>query len=289
MPHVNEGACLCTAVRFRIASPYRWFAHCHCTLCRKQYGTLFGTSLGVAEGRFRWLAGGEDLEHFRASPTFERPFCRHCGAKVPARSHEPDSWTVPAGLVHGALASRPRSHIFVAAKNSLAPISDDLPQHAFYPPGIHLPLVANSPPRHRATGLTGSCLCGVVAFESDALEPELVHCHCERCRVSSGAAFASTLAVPAAGFRWLRGAECVRTYATNEPRPYRVAFCAGCGSAAPLPSDDPSTLRLPAGSIDTALHALPALHLHVDAKAPWDEITDAWPRFMQGRGSILCS
>jgi hypothetical protein len=288
MPNVNEGACLCTAVRFQIASPYRWFAHCHCTLCRKQYGTLFGTSLGVAERRFRWLAGGNDLGHFRASSAFERPFCRHCGAKIPARSHEPDSWTVPAGLVRGELASHPRSHIFVTAKSSLAPITDDLPQHALYPPGIDLPVVATSGRRHSAMGLTGSCLCGAIAFASDALEHELVHCHCELCRLSSGAAFASTLVVPAAGFRWLRGAERVRTYTTNEPRRYRAAFCSTCGSAAPLPSDDLSTLWLPAGAIDTALGALPALHLHVDAKAPWDEITDTWPRFMRGRGSILC-
>lgn len=283
MPHVNEGACLCGAIRFEIAGPYRWFAHCHCTLCRKQFGTLFGTSLGVADRRLRWLAGQDAVERFRASPAFERPFCRRCGAKVPARSHEPDSWTVPAGLVRGELESRPRTHIFVAARSSLAPITDGLPQHALYPPGIELPIVATAPPPPRATGLTGSCLCGAVAFETNELPRELVHCHCERCRTSSGAAFASTLAVPTAAFRWLRGERALRTYPGDEPHADRVTFCSGCGSATARPSDDSSAVRLPVGAIDTKLAPLPAVHLHVDAKASWDEITDAWPRFAADR------
>jgi hypothetical protein len=54
-----SGACLCGAVTFEVAPPYRWFAHCHCSMCRKHHGTLFGTTVGVARTRFRWLS------HFR--------------------------------------------------------------------------------------------------------------------------------------------------------------------------------------------------------------------------------
>jgi hypothetical protein len=38
---------------------------------------------------------------------------------------------------------------------------------------------------------------------------------------------------------------------------------------------------LPAGCIDTALEALPAVHIYVGSKAPWDEITDPWPQFAE--------
>jgi hypothetical protein len=38
---------------------------------------------------------------------------------------------------------------------------------------------------------------------------------------------------------------------------------------------------LPAGSLDTARAALPAVHIYVGSKAPWDEITDAWPQFAE--------
>jgi hypothetical protein len=284
VPHSNEGACLCGAIRFEIAGPTRWFAHCHCAMCRKQSGALFGTSLGIAERRFRWLAGEDAVLLYRASAAFDRPFCGRCGAKTPARSHEADSWTVPAGLVHGELGSGPRTHIFVAAKSTLAPITDTLTQHTGYPPGIALPAAA-LPPRDRAAApVAGSCLCGAVAFEAGDPPREMVHCHCGRCRASTGAAFASTLAVPAADFRWTRGAERVRAHATAGAPPYRAAFCATCGSAAPLPSDDGATMLLPAGSLDTDLGPLPAVHVHTSAKAPWVEITDAWPRFPAERG-----
>ena len=42
--------------------------------------------------------------------------------------------------------------------------------------------------------LTGSCLCGGVAFE---MSPPFVffhHCHCSRCQKSSGSAFGASLA-----------------------------------------------------------------------------------------------
>ena len=42
-----------------------------------------------------------------------------------------------------------------------------------------------------------------------------------------------------------------------------------------------ATVMLPAGSIDTALSPLPAVHLYVGSKAPWHEIADAWPQFAE--------
>ena len=38
-------------------------------------------------------------------------------------------------------------------------------------------------------------------------------------------------------------------------------------------------VRVPAGSLDTELGTLPAVHLYVGSKAPWDDITDPWPQF----------
>ena len=69
---------------FTVAPPYPWFAHCHCSLCRKQHGSLFGSSLGVARSAFRWLQGAAEIVHYRFTQAFDRPFCRHCGAAAPA-------------------------------------------------------------------------------------------------------------------------------------------------------------------------------------------------------------
>ena len=44
--------------------------------------------------------------------------------------------------------------------------------------------------------LTGSCLCGAIAYEADAPLARIVHCHCQTCRKTHGAAFSSVTAVP---------------------------------------------------------------------------------------------
>ena len=120
---------------FAVAPPYRWFAHCHCSMCRKHHGSLFGTSLGVARTAFRWLEGADEIVHYRATAAFERPFCRHCGSTLPAVSHDERLLDVPAGLLDGDLGARPRTHIFVASRSPLCELDDALPRHDAYPPG----------------------------------------------------------------------------------------------------------------------------------------------------------
>ena len=274
-----SGSCLCGAVTFEMAPPYRWFAHCHCSLCRKQHGALFGTGLGVAAERFRWLTGEDAVVHYRTTAAFERPFCAQCGSAVPALSHEPGTWHVPAGLVVGDPGARPRSHIFVASKSPLYTITDALQQHAAYPPGIDLSAreAPKAPPA--ASGVSGSCICGAVAFEAATAPRRIVNCYCSLCRRRSGAGFASTLFVAVDVFRWRSGRERVRHYALPAPRTYAADFCAACGSAVPLVMPGSPLAMLPAGAIDTRLTKLPAVHLYVDSKAAWCEIADLGTQF----------
>jgi hypothetical protein len=268
-------------VTFAIAPPYRWFAHCHCSMCRKHHGSLFGTGLGVARERFEWQSGSADIVHYRASAAFERPFCRHCGSTVPAVSHDDRYWHVPAGLLDGDPGVRPRTHIFVASRSPLAELDDVLPRHATYPPGIALPII-ETPRSHDASApVGGSCLCGSVAFAAAATPRRLVNCYCSLCRRSRAAAFSSTLLVRSDAFRWVRGAERVRRYALPAPRRYATEFCADCGSLVPSAAASSPVAVLPAGAIDTRLAPLPAVHVYVGSKAAWYEIAGAWPQFAE--------
>ncbi len=307
-----RGACLCGAIAFSVAPPYRWFAHCHCSMCRKHHGSLFATSLGVARAAFRWLEGTDEIVHYRATAVFERPFCRHCGSSVPALSHDERYWHVPAGLLDGDLGARPRAHIFAASRSLLSELDDVLPRHAAYPPGIALPSVATQRAPD-SPGLAGSCLCGAVAFAAAAAPRRVVNCYCSRCRRSRAAAFSSTLLVPREAFGWVRGVEGIRGYTLPAPasvrdggtaghagsscgvagqdgrrvanagafcgRQYATVFCAACGSLVPSTAPETPTAMLPAGAIDTLLSPLPAVHLYVGSKAPWYDIAGDWPQF----------
>jgi hypothetical protein len=249
-------------------------------MCRKHYGTLFGTSLGVARAAFRWLEGASEIVHYRATAAFERPFCRQCGSTVPGASEEEGYWNVPAGLLEGDLGARPRSHIFVASRSPLTGLDDALPRHDAYAPGTELPTLPTRAPLV-AAAVNGSCLCGAVAFAATEVPRRVVNCHCSLCRRSRAAAFSSTLLVPRDAFRWDRGEARVRSYAVPNPRRYGTDFCADCGSLAPSAPPGSATVMLPAGAIDTPLPALPVVHLYVGSKAPWFEIADAWPQFAE--------
>jgi hypothetical protein len=274
-----RGACLCGTVAFTIAPPYRWFAHCHCSMCRKHYGSLFGTSLGVARAAFTWLGGTSEIVHYRATAAFERPFCRRCGSTLPGASEEEGFLNVPAGLLDADPGARPRSHIFVASRSPLVALDEALPRHDAYPPGTGLPTLATRAPLV-AAAVSGSCLCGAVTFAASTLPKILVNCHCSLCRRSRAAAFGSTLLVPRDAFRWDRGEARVCTYAL-QGRAYRTEFCADCGSLVPTAPAESETAMLPAGAIDSPLPPLPAVHLYIGSKAPWYEIADAWPQFAE--------
>ncbi len=250
-------------------------------MCRKHHGSLFATSLGVAQAAFRWLEGTDEIVHYRATAAFERPFCRRCGSTVPAVSHDERYWHVPAGLLDGDPGARPRTHIFAASRSPLAELDDVLPRHAAYPPGIALPIVETPRVHDASAAVRGGCLCGTVAFAAAATPRRLVNCYCSLCRRSRATAFSSTLLVAHGAFRWVQGAERVRRYALPAPRQYATEFCADCGSLVPSAAAGSPIAMLPAGAIDTPLPPLPAVHLYVGSKAPWYEIADDWPQFAE--------
>jgi len=38
----TTGGCLCGAVRYESTKPPIWVGYCHCRMCQKAYGNLFG-------------------------------------------------------------------------------------------------------------------------------------------------------------------------------------------------------------------------------------------------------
>ncbi len=273
-----RGACLCGAVQFAVEPPYRWFAYCHCSMCRKHHGSLFGAGVGVELDRLRWLSGSSDIVHYRATAAFERPFCPLCGSKVPGLSHLPDVLLVPAGAIEGDFGATPRAHIFVGSKAPGHTITDALPQFDAYPPSVKLPSVARPRVTARSQVVAGSCLCGSVTYEIDGELERMLNCHCSRCRRRSGAPHATTAFAPPDRLRWTRGADVVAHYALPEAPRHATTFCRLCGSLLPTVLPD-VVVSVPAGSIDTPLALTPSAHIFVASKAPWETITDTLPQY----------
>lgn len=93
------GSCLCGAVRYRIALPPRWVAHCHCSMCRRAQGAAFVTWVGVDEAAFALESGADSIVRYPSSPPAVRSFCGRCGTPLFFQSTR---WP---GEVHATLAT----------------------------------------------------------------------------------------------------------------------------------------------------------------------------------------
>jgi len=130
--------------------------------------------------------------------------------------------------------------------------------------------------------LTGSCLCGAVAYEVDAPAGPIIHCHCQTCRKTHGSAFSSLCSVPREQFRWTRGEDRLSSFESS-PGKLRY-FCSSCGShiVAQRPARSRMLLRL--GCLDTPITDKAVAHIWRSDAAPWFDPKDQAPEWPRGVG-----
>lgn len=128
--------------------------------------------------------------------------------------------------------------------------------------------------------LHGSCLCQGVKYEISGPLSSALNCHCSVCRKAHGAAFRSRASVNSADFKWVQGEELI-TWFESSPGNHR-GFCRVCGSPLLSRFDHNATVfGLPLGALDDAPNVKPMLHAFVGSKAPWHDITDNLPQFLE--------
>ncbi len=123
--------------------------------------------------------------------------------------------------------------------------------------------------------MRGSCLCGAVVYEADAVE-HIRFCHCRTCQRAQGAPYIAAGVVKREHFRWLQGEDKLSAYESS-PGKWR-RFCSVCGT--PFLSDRSTqphvALRI------TTLHedpgVRPAYHFWTDDDCPWTADTPDLPR-----------
>ncbi len=124
--------------------------------------------------------------------------------------------------------------------------------------------------------LTGSCLCGDIAFEINGPVDQIGHCHCSMCRKFHGAAFATFAVTAPEHFHWRRGEDKAAHFRSSS-HGWRN-FCPRCGSAVPAcPPGGPFAL-IPLGNVAEDPGTRPSVHFFVRSMAPWHTITDDLPQ-----------
>ena len=284
-----SGSCLCGTVAYELDEPLQQLVHCHCSMCRKNHGALFGSF--VKSPGLHWVNGASHVARYESSKGFHRCFCNRCGSVLPDESDGEEGVFAPAGGLDQPLDLRPEKHIFVDSKAPWYEIPDQLPQMQEYGAPAELALTCvfqEDRSNAHEHFIVGSCLCGDVTFRYPSGGSKLMmFCHCSRCRKVKGAAHAANVFVEPGDFEWLKGEESITVFDLPEAERFGNSFCSRCGSSVPRKSSNSPMWNIPVGSLDDDPCIGPKGHIYVGSKADWFEITDNLRRYEEMPADLM--
>ncbi|MDB6042451.1 MAG: hypothetical protein JWM63_1002 [Gammaproteobacteria bacterium] len=125
--------------------------------------------------------------------------------------------------------------------------------------------------------LHGQCSCGEVRFTVEDAFDYAFYCHCSRCRLRTGSAFAAIagisidkIQVTAGREHLLIEGECSEGYGARCGRCYAFIFAAVRGR---------QYMHVSLGALVGTPSRVPDHHIYVGSKAPWYRIADALPQY----------
>jgi hypothetical protein len=127
--------------------------------------------------------------------------------------------------------------------------------------------------------LAGSCLCGALQYSVTGEPSRFYHCHCSRCRKSSGAGHASNVFFDNASISWTGDTDLISHYKLPDAKRFTRTFCSQCGGPVPVLLKDFNMAFVPAGTLDEEPNLKPQARLFQDSKTSWSCGGDDIPCF----------
>lgn len=127
--------------------------------------------------------------------------------------------------------------------------------------------------------LTGSCLCGALKYRVSGEPARFYHCHCSRCRKSSGTGHASNLFISGGSLEWTGDTDQIRHYKLPDAKRFTRTFCNTCGG--PLPREIPAfgLVFIPAGTLNEEPSIRPQARIFQDSGVSWSCSAEELPGF----------
>jgi len=127
--------------------------------------------------------------------------------------------------------------------------------------------------------LSGSCLCGAIGYSVTGDPTRFMHCHCSRCRKSSGTGHASNLFVNDASIDWTGDAGLIRSYKLPNAERFTRTFCSKCGAPLPREVKELQMVFIPAGTLDVEPNIRPQARIFTASKVSWSCDGDDIPSY----------
>jgi len=111
---VLTGGCQCGAVRYALYGEPISGDICHCRMCQRAMGNLFGAFAGIGLGDFAWTKGAPAT--YRSSSVAERGFCGRCGTPLSFRYLAQDKISVTLGSLDEPARARPSEQVGIESR-----------------------------------------------------------------------------------------------------------------------------------------------------------------------------
>ncbi|MHB1512746.1 MAG: GFA family protein [Acidiferrobacter sp.] len=135
--------------------------------------------------------------------------------------------------------------------------------------------------------LKGSCLCGAVKYEVTGDPQRFYHCHCSRCRKSSGTGHATNILMTQATLAFSHGEPRLKRFKLPGAERFSRQFCTECGSPVARVVPALNAVVIPAGSLDDHVPIKPQGRIYWDSRTDWTCDGDTLPRFPEGPSGLL--
>lgn len=131
------------------------------------------------------------------------------------------------------------------------------------------------------TTFIGGCLCGTVRYEVIGEPAKFYHCHCSRCRKSTGTGHATNMLITDAQIKYTQGEARVKRYKIPESERFIRVFCSECGALVARFVPELDAVVIPAGSLDNEPPIKPQARIYWDSRSSWSCTDDILPTFAE--------
>ena len=110
-----SGECFCGAITYEVSGILRDARSCHCSRCRKAFGSQASAYALVNAQEFSWLTGEQLLTSYIGAHGYGLQFCSQCGSTL-CGVFDGEIHGVTLGCVNGDPKVEIGRHIFVGSK-----------------------------------------------------------------------------------------------------------------------------------------------------------------------------
>ena len=129
--------------------------------------------------------------------------------------------------------------------------------------------------------LKGACLCRAHHYRASGRLMGFYHCHCSRCRKSTGTGHASNILLRPGQLELSGDRERIGIYKVPGAARFASRFCRECGGPIPRFDRKSTLVAVPAGTLDEPTTLQPEARIFWESRASWSCSGQALPQFAE--------